>query len=214
MSDEVTKVVNSLVDKMPEPQEHAIEAEEKKQEVPRDYFDRDGRPFDPAIHEKQIDGSPILNRDGTLRIKRGRGSPRSVVGETRRAAGGPFATPASTPIEAGKQISEAIFAFGQVLGGDEFAPVYNKELGINERAQMYDAWSRYCESKGINDIPPGIAIIIATGGYIIPRFAMPKTKTRLTRVKDWCSGKLATWRNHRAARPDRGNDRKRQDDAG
>lgn len=194
MANNIDTIASELVEGLPEPQEHAIEAEEKKHEVSADtsgLLDRGGRPFDPAYHVADADGKPVLNRDGTVRQKRGRGAPSSRLGTPKAAAapGAPGSAPATVPADAGRQIAEMIFAFGQLIGGEEFAPQINEKYGQDERAQMQDAWSRYCEEKGISDVPPGMAVIIATVGYIAPRLFMPKTKSRLEKLKNWIGAK-------------------------
>jgi len=197
MTDTIEKEAEGLVEKMPEPQEHTIRAEEQAKPATFSIVDRLGRPFDPAIHVTKEDGTPEVNVDGTIRQKRGRGArrPESRLGIPGRAL--------SSPAAAGTAIAEGIFSVGQLIGGDEWRPVFSAEHGINERASMRDAWVAYCEQKEITDVPPGVAVSLCVIGYIIPRFAMPKTKTRFETVKEWIGGKIGAFRRRRMAMPDR-----------
>jgi len=194
MVDAIEKEASELVDKMPEPQEHAIRAEEQARPATFSIVDRLGRPFDPAVHVTKPDGTPEVNVDGTIRQKRGRGArrPESRMGVPAR--------PLSSPQAAGTAIAEGIFSIGQLVGGEEWRPVLSAEHGIDERGSMRDAWVAYCEQKEITDVPPGVAVSLCVIGYIIPRFAMPKTKTRFETAKEWVGGKLGAWRGRKAGR--------------
>lgn len=176
----VSDIADELAADMPPPQEDAIAAETDKLKL--EQRDKRGRIFDPAIHSTR-DGEPILNADGTIRLKRGRG------------AGSVLAKPATT--DPGIAIAEAIFTFGQMFGGEEWVPRQDAKYGIDERAQAHDAWQRYCEAKEITDIPPGIAITLCTLGYVVPRLFMPITKTRFQKARLWVVGKYVGWKTNR-----------------
>ncbi len=224
--------LDKVTEEMPEPQDHVIEKEAADAEaeavsaapgsaVPGAYSharDVHGRSFDPKIHETNAEGAPVFRKNGMLRLKRGHGSEvhRERTGQSEvRTAAEVRAEP--SPAKAGGAIAESIFALGQALGGEEWTPAVNHQYGIDERAQMHDAWSRYCESKGLDDVPPGLAVLIACFAYAGPRFAMPKTKSRLQKAKEWAVGKWVGWKLRKSGgdtRSDRGNDGKRKDHAG
>ena len=207
---------------MPEPQEHAIagaraEAEAAAKappQAPTQARDRQGRSFDPELHETKEDGSAVINKDGSLRLKRGRGSERIK-------ANSEIKTPEMARIEpsaskTGHLIAEQIFSMGRLVGGEEWAPVVNPEYGVDERAQMYEAWATYCEHKEIRDIPPGIALGMVMVAYVSPRMFMPKTKSRITKAKEWCITalvKLKLWKGrHNDTRSNSRDDGERKDD--
>jgi hypothetical protein len=56
---------------------------------------------------------------------------------------------------------------------------------------LESAFGDYFEATGKTDIPPGMALTVAIGGYMLPRFTMPKTRSRMGKVKDWFVKKLA-----------------------
>lgn len=192
----VDAIAEELVETMPEPQEHAIKAEQEKEKLVFDehlattsnLVDRLGRSFDPALHTVDGDGNPKINQNGTLRIKRGRGSPgaKSTLGEIKRDI---------SATSAGKTIADSIFALGQLLGGEEWAPMLDHERGVDERKSMTDAWSRYADENDWNDIPPGVVVIIVTIGYIAPRLFMPKTKARMSGIREWIGAKYLALKN-------------------
>ena len=47
---------------------------------------------------------------------------------------------------------------------------------------MVKAWADYCQSVGIVDVPPGMALIIAMSMYSLPRALSPEGKARLMEV--------------------------------
>ncbi|KKN30037.1 hypothetical protein LCGC14_0838100 [marine sediment metagenome] len=222
----VDNIADALTKEMPEPQVNVVAMEQENaantadaQEKTAGLVDREGQPYDPARHETGGDGGPILNKDGTIRMKRGMGTPRSRLAEPRpqvsRAADGtPLSAPATTPTDTGRQIAESIFALGQLIGGDEWAPIINEKYGIDERAQMQSAWVVYCEAKGMSDLPPGIVVAITMIGYAVPRFAMPKTKSRWQRAKQWTVNLYFKWSNRGAAQSDRRGNGERKNDTG
>lgn len=143
--------------------------------------DHKGRAFDPSLHHVNADGTPILNADGTVKAKRGRrpGSASHI----------PTEAPASQAEAnaAGAAIAESIFMLCRGLGGEAFTPIQRD--GIDERAMMISAWQRYCDVKGIKEIPPGMFVCIAMTNYIAPRFTEPTVRARIggffARIKNW-----------------------------
>lgn len=186
---EVDKIGDDLTSRMPDVQSHVVDAESKppSKEGPTD---KDGRGFDPSLHEVDHDGKPRLKKDGTLSMARGtkKGYKRSKVVDTSQIPDNP-----------GKAIAESIFAIGQLVGGEDFIPIEDAERGINERKTMTSAWEGYCEQKEITDFPPGIALAMAMLGYVVPRFYMDKTKSRFAKGKEWLAGKIGEWKAKRAA---------------
>jgi len=190
---------DQMAGEMPEPQEHAIEAESGdgadldfgRQDAP---VDRQGRSFDPNLHSINDDGSPRLTTSGYLRVKRGMGGAR----------GASYVAPSVEPpgaMQAGQAIADTIFGVCHMAFGDEWLPRVDATTGINERAAMAMAWGKYLDEKGIDDIPPGIAVVIVTATYALPRFAMPKTRTRIApawqRFKMWAGVRWQTWKGRR-----------------
>ena len=196
-------VLGSIVGDMSPVMEHAVEAEQSPSKAPYPPG------FDPELHELR-DGQPVQRSDGKgFKKKRG----RKAGGESKLEL--PGAEPGSTPSKAGQQIAESIFALGQIIGGEEWAPIYNAKYGIDEREQMYDAWGRYCEAKEIDDMPPGLAVTMVTIAYVAPRFAKPKTKARWEKTKLWVAEKWLKWKGRKGgAQSDPGSDGKRENDAG
>lgn len=188
---DLNSVVDDVTGTMPEVQEHAVEAEQNESEkfTFTQAKDRYGNAFDPERHRTNEAGEPLYNADGTLKVRRGRKRKADV------AAG--FQIPSSVKPEAaavGKQISDCIFAVGQMIGGDEWAPVKNAQYGVDEYAQMVQAWTNYADAKDLTDFPPGVAVTVVMLGYAGPRLFLPKTKTRLQKAKETVYGWYAKYR--------------------
>lgn len=196
-------IASELASTMPEVQQHAVEqaaAAARAQEAAP--TDRAGVRFDPALHDAGQDGKGLLTARGTWRMKRGRkpGTPASNKGVTGSTMGTPTTpgTPAAnqpTPAQiaqnraAGVAAAEMLFGVGQVIGGEEWAPMKNEKIGLDERAMMHDAFGNYFVATNRKDIPPGAALGFAMIAYIAPRFAMPKTQARFGAIKQ----KLVQW---------------------
>jgi len=205
-ADVISGVVDSLIDTMPDVQPHAIEqaADEQAGQKSKwaDLTDKKGRPFDPAIHRTRRDGSPITTPKGRLYIVN---EPDTSTSGTKKRPSRPKNTSYVAGTDrpetvnqgtaksraAGASTAAALIALGIGLGGDEWAPVTNADTGLDERAALETAFADYFEHKNWEDIPPGVALVIAVGCYAIPRFNRPKTRTRLSNVKNWIKRKIA-----------------------
>jgi hypothetical protein len=201
----MTDPLDNVADAMPKPQAHAIEAQEAA--APKTIKDKSNVVFDPAIHEANSNGQPVFTVAGNFKKKRGRKAGPQSKSEINMPPPGN---------QAGPQIAESIFALGQIIGGEEWAPQKQEQYGIDERGQMYDAWTRYCEQNDIQEVPPTLAIVLCTAGYAVPRLFMPKTKSRLQKAKDWAAMKWIKWRGKKSndTRSNSGGNGKRQDNSG
>lgn len=194
-------IANTLADSMPEVQEHAIEQEKAKTDAERekwaDLEDVDGNAFDPAIHKTNKDGEPTLSRTGKLIKKPGRkaggasSSGPSVIGVKQEAKPDPDQAARIQARASGKMAANLLMTLGIVAGGEEWQPMKDEKTGIDEKLMLESAFADYFEATGKTDIPPGMALTVAIGGYALPRFTMPKTRSRMQKVKDWVVRKIA-----------------------
>lgn len=138
--------------------------------------------FNPVIHAVGPDGKPIFNQDGSLRKKRGRkaGSvaTQQPTGDDQQLA--KARTVAITMVE-------TLFMFGRSIGGDEWEPLTQP---IDERENLYSAWTAYFLTKPDVEIPPWMMAAMATGMYALPRLSKPVTAGRLERVTNWFKVKI------------------------
>ncbi|HKI68325.1 MAG TPA: hypothetical protein VKA67_01965 [Verrucomicrobiae bacterium] len=217
---EADKAIDQITQDMPEPQDHAIQAEQARLEAQEKAtaapaapaskaspVDRDGARFHPDLHEADESGKPIVNKDGTLKKRRGRHGAKKDAARSQLNRPSQIEQMGADAAEAGRHMANAIFMFGRVVGGEEWEPMVVPEYGIDEQKQMGDAWSQYFSAKGVNDIPPGIAVTIVTGSYIAARLNKPITKTRLQKVKGWCFEKYGAWRGRKTAQKQKPNGR-------
>lgn len=204
----LTEIGAALANGMPEVQEHAVaQAAAEQQSANANPTDKNGDIFNPAIHVTGPDGQGEKTVRGTWALKRGRkgGNPAPVTntGTVRNSTlGGPAAPPSPQALQmqqqqalqaqsraAGVAAAEMLFMAGQAFGGEEWAPMENKSIGLDERAMMHGAFGDYFVAKGKTDIPPGAALCFCIIAYAGPRFTMPKTQTRYQKVK----GAIVTW---------------------
>jgi hypothetical protein len=186
----VRSIAQTLLDHAPEPSEHAIEQAETDQSslTGDDLVDSQGRRFDPSIHYSNADGSPKLSPTGRLRIRRKRKSEESIIAtpKEQKEIINPYQV-------GGVATANAIIMLGIVIGGEEWKPVKNIEIGLDEKNTLEKAFTDYFEAKGWEDIPPGIALTIAISAYILPRFTLPKTQERSKRFTNWIKKKYVYW---------------------
>jgi len=214
---DLAQIANGLTGDMPDVQEHAVQQAHAQQVAQSNSpTDKSGAMFDPAIHVTGADGKGVMTVRGTWAQKRGRKANEPQAPQTARNApqaksilGGPAAPPSPQMLAdqqkmqqdmqsraAGVAAAEMLFMVGQIVGGDEWKPMQNKEMGLDERALMHGAFGDYFVSKGKTDIPPGAALGFAVIAYMAPRFAMPKTQTRFQKLK----GAVVTWWTNRKLR--------------
>ena len=196
-------IANTLADSMPEVQEHAINNEKVKNDAIKekwaDLRDVAGNPFDANIHKTNKQGEPTLSGTGKL-IKRPKPKQPKESGSILGGAAIEKNKPQVVDNEAaaklqgrasGKMVANLMLTLGVVVGGDEWQPMQDKTSGLDEKEMLETAFADYFEATGKTDIPAGMALTVAIGGYMLPRFLMPKTQTRLGRVKSWFIQKLA-----------------------
>lgn len=220
-------ISESIGDESPTPNLGAIEADKNEAESAKAEYahlrDADGNPFDPDIHVTQADGSPSLTKRGKLRKRPGRKAGQSS-GTTASASR--LKTPEGGTAEvtmrqrqqarmSGAAAANALIMLGVTVGGDEWQPIANRAEGIDEREQLQIAFGDYFEAKGMNDIPPGVALSIAVVAYAAPRFTMPKTQSKFQRFRENVAAWIAKRRMRKnAPQPDTRDDGKRQNNAG
>ena len=199
---QVSDVAATIIAQMPEPQQHAIEQHESQEiaaeaSAPRDV---DGVAFNDAIHT----GSKLKN--GRWRARKSAKASASVIGSSggTKSESSPAdpATEARASLElqsrvAAQAATGCTFMVCTALGGKEWQP---RVEPIDETSVLNDAYTQYFISKGVVDFPPGIALALALTMYAAPRFTMPETKARASRLKVWIAAKVANWKLKREAR--------------
>ena len=197
----VSSIANSLANSMPEIQEHVIN-EKSVEEKPnflepktplRSSLDEKPSDFDPNIHATDKDGNPKFLKDGkTYAKKRGRksGSTKSVVStpEKPKVVNSQNMKARATGVTAAHTLMVTCVG----IFGDEWRPVIDETSGIDEKRNLEEAFADYMEAKGLEDIPPNIALVLAVSFYVVPRLGKPKTKNRVgnwkTKTKQWFVG--------------------------
>lgn len=140
-------------------------------------LDDGGNIFDPDIHAVDGEGNPKRTKRGLWAKKRGRSGtvtkPDSMASQ-----------------EAGRATAETIFMFCVTCFGEEWQPIEDVKIGLNERQQMTDAWAAYFQAKGTVEMPAWVVVAIACAGYGLPRISQPKTQSRLSKMWSWFKGKI------------------------
>jgi hypothetical protein len=205
---DLAEIADDLSSTFPEVQEHALDQEkliaEGKAAQYADLKDADGNSFDPAIHKTNKAGEPTLSKLGKLIKKPGR-KPGQSGGKQESFVAGVSDKPtpqaqqdAKNRLQArasGTMTANLLLQIGIVAGGEEWHPRSDPSIGLDEKKMLEDAFADYFEATGKTDLPPGIALSVAVGAYALPRFTMPKTRSRLSKAKDaikkwWINRKL------------------------
>jgi len=137
-------------------------------------YDKKGRPFDIGLHKTDENGLPLLNQDGTAKL-------RSKKQREQYEKENPSPTVESKNIgmeQAGQMFATYTFAFCSGVFGQEFKPVKNAD--IDENKLMADAYTQYLIAKDVEELPPGMILIGAISLYLIPRFMEQKVQEKIT----------------------------------
>jgi hypothetical protein len=188
---DIKVIAESIIGRSPSVSNHVIEQEQEKGTT-----DIDGINFDPSIHVSDANGNPVKTAAGRYRNKSGRKP--GVNSNTQKPAsqlniGGKTTQEpdiADGTILAGKAAACMIFQAGCLIGGDEWQPVIDPNIGRNEPQEMEAAFISYFKAKGITDFPPGVVLALTIFAYAAPRFVQPKTKTRLQMIGLWIKSKI------------------------
>lgn len=226
--------LGSVKESLPEVNQEAIdafeqkrrEADEKLSDEMKNLRDKDGNAFDPEIHETDENGNPKKNYRGLLKMRRGakKKKPQPEPGASFVNA---EKAPGAEPGESQPAISEsyaAAFTVVEMTDGAAIAFIA-PEMGASdpEKKFLTDCWAKYLDSKGVSDIPPGVALCMGLltvyGGKL--RHEKPRSKvSELWRsVKYYGGGILAKLRRKNGkekhgARADSRNDVERKDASG
>lgn len=198
---DLSSIGATLADSLPDVQEHAIAQAESEQRAAADALvDVDGNPFDPAVHKVSPDGSPTLSTKGKLIKKAGRkagsggGMSQVVVAQTATTSEQQTAIQAR---QAGAACAGMIMQLGIMAGGEEWRPIKDDKIGIDEKFALENAFGDYFVAKNWADFPPGIALTVAVLGYALPRFTMPVTKEKTKRAGGGLIRWFKQWRANR-----------------
>jgi hypothetical protein len=196
------------VTEKPDVQPHAIEQADAERAAAVGK-DAQGNSYDPNIHAQNPDGSPRKTVRGTYALKRGRKGGKSPTGAApTQSANGVILPGASANMSAKEQESRhagaaaanLMLAVSVGIGGEEWQPVIDDKTGKNEKLMLEMAFGDYFAAKQWGDLPPGLALCAAVCMYAVPRFGMPKTKTRMQRFKEWLGAKYGAWKGRAIAR--------------
>jgi hypothetical protein len=191
-------ITDDLISDMPQVQEHALEQErandKQRSEQFADLRDVSGQSFDPTLHKTNSKGEPTTTKLGNL-IKKGGGRKPKAEGAKSSIGGvAPSVNPEEAALKAqaratGMVAANVLMTLGIALGGEEWQPRADPTTGLNEKTMLENAMSDYFETTGKTDLPPSMVLCVAIGAYALPRFTMPKTQSRLSKVK----GGISKW---------------------
>jgi hypothetical protein len=201
----VESIASELIGEKPGVSEHAIAAHGARTAANADK-DKDGNAFNPAIHAVNADGSPRKTTTGRYALKRGKKA--GVVEAPKATAKGiviPGAAPGANAKEqearaGGVGAANLLLMVSVAIGGQEWQPIKDDKTGRDEKMMLETAFGDFFVSQGWQDLPPGWALAAACGMYALPRFAMPQTRTRMQRIKEWAFAKIGSWRARRGAK--------------
>lgn len=200
----VNDLANELAGEAPEPQPHAIE-QAQAEAVAQQGRDSNGIDFNPAIHAANADGSPKKTVKGAFAMKRGRPAGKATGAQPAAKVIIPGGAGTTAPTLTKEQLARRggagaaalLLVMGVGLGGEEWQPRRDEKSGLDEKAMLECAFGDYFVANNMADLPPGWALTAAIGMYALPRFGMPKTQSRLAKVKNWIGAKIVQWKARR-----------------
>lgn len=218
VADNLDSVGDSLVNEIPEPQQHAIDqaakdAEEATGEAAASVdLDVLGVPWNPEIHATGADGKGIPTAKGAWRKRRGlKGSASHLNTGAAAAPKDPKEDPTLTEQRtrehqnrmAGAMAGTMLVRISAAFGGPEFLPrTINIPGGLtyNEEEFLQSAFGDYFVAKGISDLPPGMVLASALLMYYAPRFQEPAVREKGSKFVRWCKARIESvyvWAKYR-----------------
>jgi len=191
----IADVASNLIENEPAISQNAITEHERQEhekiERYSEYVDCDGNHFDPAIHKTTAAGEPTLSTRNKLIKKPGRkpgSNKHSVIHNPNTSPELAKPSTSANSRASGVLVARSFVGIASLIS-DEWKPVKSAEYGVDEMAQLENAFGDYFEATGKTDIPPGVALAIAMSGYVLPRLSAPKTKKRVggffTGIRKW-----------------------------
>lgn len=94
-----------------------------------------------------------------------------------------------------KNVCEVIFTLGISLGGPECKPLPQHKL------TMESSFERLFRERGVVDVPPGVAVCLSTGAYLLFCYNQSKQVQEKARgFRGWIVRKFAAWKAYRVNR--------------
>lgn len=139
-----------------------------------------GETFDPSIHEVNADGTPRLTKDGKPRRKRGRKGSGNAGGSRSSVSGDGSTVPPVGTVTVDYNNLATITCNLFFTGTTSFLGKA-WEPSQAEVVSIHSSTKRFLEHYQIEDIPPGLALVLAVGVYAIPRLNDDETKRNIRR---------------------------------
>ncbi len=224
-TDILLNISDTLVESMPDVSEHAITEHEAQQALnnranddaviptahkpanapvdkskwPVDKFDNR---YNPETHTvSPLTGKVIKKRrGGGNKTANAQSSVVTPKGNSTSAADTANAELVANATATGQFAAAATVSICVGIFGDEFHPRKAADAGYDEMEYLQGAFAAYFLATGKTDIPPGMALAIALCSYGLPRVTMPKTRSRLSAIKDWFGSKFLAWRGKKTLR--------------
>lgn len=179
----VDDIAAELIDTMPDVSEHAI-AEHAEQQ--RENHANESSDTDTVKPAAATDKKP----------PRSRAKKSSVARKTKQQlADEEAALKNAAATQTGATCAGLFIMLATAIGGADFVPRVDEHT--NESDMLTNAFSDYCRDKEIGDVPAGVALCLALALYTVPRFQMPKTRSRITVAWDYITGRYASWKLRR-----------------
>lgn len=95
---------------------------------------------------------------------------------------------------AAKALCATIFTLGVSVGGVQCKPL------PQHVESMETAWENYFRINGVKDVPPGVAVSLSTGGYLLFCYQSSRNIQEQGRgIRSWIVRKVGAWKTRRAA---------------
>jgi hypothetical protein len=196
-ADALGSIGAGLLDKAPEKSQHVIDKERDKAKVAAkrvraavNQTDKAGTKFDPAKHEVDDEGRPVLTARRTFKLRRGPGAPRGVVvPEEQGAEAGPTPDDIQRAVIEQRAEENAAHLVGAVIGLNCLLYAdHGKPQKETETANMQDkAKKMLVKYDGGPDLPPwadfGLSVAAYTGKRALDKNARQEARGVKARIR-------------------------------
>ena len=173
---DVQEVVGDMPKVSPEVFENNESNIEDSKKKDQSLFDNFGREFDPEIHDVNKDGSPILNKNGKIKCKRGGNRRGPQMSSSVSNSGQSF----NEEVRVSAEMSTDFFIqTGEMVFGESFRPVKNEK--IDERADLVNQFKSVYRVYGPIELKPEWLLAYALLSYTKKRFEVEEAQNNFGR---------------------------------
>lgn len=185
------EMLTSMVDELPEAEQHVIENEKKKQAELEQQTEQikaeSGETFDPSVHVTGKDGKPSMTKTGKFRKKKGVKNPFEQQEQKAK-------------IEAENMDSKASAELCQTLKRNIYDGIFDYKYSDERHVVHVAATTQYFVESGGVKLSPLQNLMILEGFMALELMRTEKASKKITGIKAWIAAKYVKFKDRKKAK--------------